>query len=368
MKEKGHPPKVNDWVEVKSKEEILKTLDENGQLDGMPFMPEMFAFCGRRLQVHKRAHKTCDTVFPTRSRRIGNAVHLETRCDGSAHGQCQAGCLIFWKEAWLKRVDDASGQPTSGAGEGSSAGKGCTEEDVFRATRSAGPGSEADPVFVCQATRLPYASEDLSPYDFRQYIQDYTSGNVGLGRWVRGMIYITYQNLIKLGIGLGVPLRWFYERFQRLRGGLPYPRWPGRIPLGQPTPTGRLDLREGEWVRVKSYQDILATLTADNKNRGLLFDGEMMPYCGRTFRVHKRVTRIINEQTGKMMTMKNPCIILENVVCQARYSDCRMFCPREIYPYWREVWLERVAEPNSSHEKQAVSSQRREAQSIDVRA
>lgn len=40
--------------------------------------------------------------------------------------------------------------------------------------------------------------------------------------------------------------------------------------------------------------------------------------------------------------MKNPCIILEGVVCQGRYSDCRMFCPREIFSYWREIWLERV--------------------------
>ena len=32
---------VDDWVEVRSKEEILATLDSKGQLDGMPFMPEM---------------------------------------------------------------------------------------------------------------------------------------------------------------------------------------------------------------------------------------------------------------------------------------------------------------------------------------
>src|ERR1700677_168246 len=93
---------VGDWVEVRSKDEILRTLDSNAQLDGMPFMPEMFAFCGRRFQVYKRAHKTCDTVFPVRGRRVDRAVHLETRCDGSAHGGCQASCLIFWKEAWLK--------------------------------------------------------------------------------------------------------------------------------------------------------------------------------------------------------------------------------------------------------------------------
>ena len=86
---------AGDWVEVRSRSEILATLDGNGELDGMPFMPEMFAFCGQRLQVLKRAHKTCDTVFPTRSRRVESAVHLDTRCDGSMHGGCQAGCFCF---------------------------------------------------------------------------------------------------------------------------------------------------------------------------------------------------------------------------------------------------------------------------------
>jgi hypothetical protein len=33
--------KVGDVVEVRSAAEILATLDENGALDSMPFMPEM---------------------------------------------------------------------------------------------------------------------------------------------------------------------------------------------------------------------------------------------------------------------------------------------------------------------------------------
>jgi hypothetical protein len=45
------------------------------------------------------------------------------------------------------------------------------------------------------------------------------------------------------------------------------------------------------------------------------------------------------------MHMKNPCVILEDVFCQGRYSHCRMFCAREIFSYWREIWLERVAAP-----------------------
>src|SRR5689334_7771389 len=94
--------KAGDWVEVKSKAEILATLDEKGQIDGLPFMPEMLQFVGKRLRVAKRAHKTCDTVFPVRGRRVAHAVHLETRCDGKAHGGCEAGCLLFWKTDWLK--------------------------------------------------------------------------------------------------------------------------------------------------------------------------------------------------------------------------------------------------------------------------
>jgi hypothetical protein len=63
--------------------------------------------------------------------------------------------------------------------------------------------------------------------------------------------------------------------------------------------------------------------------------------------VLKRVTKIIEERTGKMRQMKTPCVILDSVICQSRYSECRLFCPRSIYSYWREIWLERV-EPKTS--------------------
>ena len=103
--------RAGDWVEVKSKDAILATLDSHGRLDGLPFMPEMFRCCGQRLRVSKRAHKTCDPPKrPRRRRRMANAVHLEdVRCDsGQAHGGCQAGCLIFWKEAWLVPLREGS--------------------------------------------------------------------------------------------------------------------------------------------------------------------------------------------------------------------------------------------------------------------
>jgi hypothetical protein len=101
-------------------------------------------------------------------------------------------------------------------------------------------------------------------------------------------------------------------------------------------------------VRVKSYEEILATLDRDSKNRGLFFDAEMVPYCGRIFRVRSRVSRFVGERTGELVTLKTPAVILENVWCHSRYSDRRMLCPRSIFSWWREIWLERVTSSTES--------------------
>jgi hypothetical protein len=156
------------------------------------------------------------------------------------------------------------------------------------------------------------------------------------------MIYASYRGVIQSGIGVGRILCRLYDWFQSLWGGIPYPRRNGSIPLDQPTPTCTLNLQPGELVRVKSYSEILATLNTENKNRGLYFDAEAVPYCGDTFRVRTRLNKFIDEKTGKLLTLKNSSIILEGVWCQSRYSECRMFCPRSIYSWWREIWLERM--------------------------
>jgi hypothetical protein len=351
----GNPSgfRVGDWVEVRSREEILKTLDKNGQLEGLPFMPEMFAFCGQRLRVYKRAHKTCDTVYEYRGRRMKDAVHLEgVRCNGQSHGGCEASCLIFWKTAWLRKLDgegvaahlSATLSPCSVRNNGLHH---CTAADVCAGTRKPRTGDGADedqPSYVCQATQLPAATEPLPWWQPAQYVEDYTSGNVGLARIAKSFAYRSFRRcLVNLGIGIGPPLQWLYNMFQRLRGGVPWPE-DGKLPPGARTPTVRLDLQPGEWVRVKDRDAILATCESlKTTNRGMTFDPEMVPYCGGTYRVLRRVSKIINEKTGKMQEIKNPCIILDGVVCQARYSQCRLFCPRSIYPYWREIWLERVA-------------------------
>ena len=346
--------RAGDRDEVLSKEDILMTLDGRGMVDNLPFMPEMFQFCGKSFRVFKRAHKTCDPPNGLGGRRMESAVHLEdVRCDGQAHGGCQAGCLIFWKEVWLKELGPDKGPPdearnaSPAAGEVRGTKERCTEAALEAATRVPGePASCDNPTYVCQSTWLSLATKPLPWWGPRQYWEAWTSGNARLSDILSAFLFFLYSHVADAGIGLGTGMRWIYDLFQKARGGTPYPWRTGKLPTGLSTPSSTLDLQPGEMVKVKSYPDILATLDENMRNRGMYFDGEMVPFTDKTFRVLTRVEKIIDEKTGKMMTLKSDAIILEGVACQGRYSKCRKFCSRGIYPFWREIWLERKSAEN----------------------
>ncbi len=327
-----------DMVVVRPEPQIRATLDADGRLGGLPFMPEMLSYCGRVFRVFKRADKTCDTVGSTGMRRLQDTVHLETvRCDGSAHGGCQAECLIYWKEAWLARVDDrwssaALAPATVPPAATPRNESGPDRQSLIQLTRRRTVASPESDRFFCQATELPSASTALPWWEPTQYIRDVRSRNVSLGEVLAG--------LIRFG---------FVKIQQRFINGSPIPFVRGRLTQ---TPNEILDLQPGEIVRVKSKQEIEATLDRQNRNRGLSFDSEMLPYCGREFAVHRRVEQIINERTGELMPIRGDCIMLESATCLALYHR---FCQRRIYSYWREIWLTRV-EPRDPRDSTAGTS------------
>lgn len=325
--------RAGDLVEVLSREEILATLDGNGKLEQLPFMPEMLAYCGKQFRVSAVAHKTCDPAHKTGGRRLEHAVHLEgLRCDGSAHGGCQASCLLFWKTAWLRR-------PGSTPGPATTTGSMISEAQLASRVVTAATTPER-PVYSCQATCLFEATRLLHWWDPRQYVRDVTSGNVTLGHAVKYLFLSWLRALTRIGIAYRLT-RALYDRVHRGLTGRPAPEdGGGPISSGSPTPVRGLGLTAGKWVRVRPYQEIRATLNSDSRNRGMWFDQEQIFFCNRQFQVEQRVERIINEVTGEMMPMKTPCITLQGVQCPSMYSYHRLFCPRAITPYWREIWLE----------------------------
>lgn len=314
-----------DLVRVRSAIEIAPTLDPDGSLDGLPFMPEMLQYCDRTFHVSMRADKTCagdGTV-----RRMHDAVHLAgLRCDGGAHDGCQAACRLYWKEAWLERVENGGDPAPAPNGHHAS----------LHETLLAGTSVPSDdgPLYRCQATEIPRASRRLRVREVDQYVRDVR--NWGLRKLLRGLVF----DLINLWQHLS---RQHLPPSLRIAGGRPYPFIRGPHPVAKgATPVARLDLRPGEMVRIKSKAEIEATLDHDNYNRGLFFDGEMAAYCGRTARVLGRVNRLVDEHTGKLIEINSDCILLDGVVCMADYHR---LCQRGIYSYWREIWLERVEGP-----------------------
>lgn len=308
-------------VRVRSKEEILATLGADGTLDHLPFMPEMLKYAGQEFRVHARADKTCDTVHMTgTSRRMERTVHLEgLRCDGSAHGGCQAGCLLFWREDWLERPGQPAPRP-AGAG-------GVTEETLLAATSTTDQAGET--VYRCQATELPRASKHLSGFDPRQYVKDLRYGNVRLKTMIIGLAIVAFNKLQSISRRVLPPRL-------RFRGGRFYPFYQG---TGTGARTPEINLVPGQLVEIRSQAEIERTLSPKNTNRGMWFDFEMLPYCGR----QARVERIVNEATGKMMKLSD-CHVLEGVTCTGIY---RRFCPRNVTPYWRSAWL-RPVEPDEA--------------------
>jgi hypothetical protein len=336
--------RAGDWVEVRSQQEILATLDERACLEAMPLMPEMLKYCGRRFRVFKSAHKTCDTIEFGGARKLDQTVHLEgLRCDGEFHDGCQAGCLMFWKEAWLKRVDPQDPGKMSASDSAAERAKSrprsaCTVDTVMdSARRITREGEREDVVYRCQATELNRASSVLPWWDFRQYIRDVSTDNIRVSQLGKALLFRLFQKLLRIGAYRA--LLWTYDTAQKKLGGIPYPYKTGTL---EKTPRELLNLRPGEWVQVKTQEEILRTVNRRNRNRGLSFDEEMVEFCGGTYQVLRRVEKIINERTGRMSHLPGECIILDGVTCQSRFKDKRLFCPRSIFPYWREIWLKRV--------------------------
>src|SRR5215475_1119032 len=336
--------KAGEWVEVRSQEEILATLGENGRLDNLQFMPEMLQHCGRRYRVYKRADKTCEYTQGWSIRRMTNSVHLEgVRCDGSGHDGCQASCLIFWKESWLKRaagdlvLAENLQPPQNGP---SKLVNICTVEAIHAAASAA--NSQGEQLFACQATNVPEYTSHMSFWDPRQYVRDLQSGNLDSGLAGSSKGHRLLEFMLAVSRLLQATIIGFFNEVQARRQGARYPFIEG---TASKTPVEILNLQPGELVEVRSKEEIIGTLDKTQKNRGLWFDSEMLPYCGGIYRVLRRVHRIIDEKTRKMVVMKYPCIILEGVVCK---SDYHRLCPRAIYPYWRESWLKRATSQTAS--------------------
>ncbi len=298
---------VGDVVEVRSREEIERTLDGAGCLDGLPFMPEMANFCGRQARIFRCVDKIYDFGRSKTLRRLTTVVLLTgLRCDGSAHGGCQASCYLLWKRAWLRTVRDAA-VPRGGHH---------APVSVERRREAQSEATRKPPRYTCQYTQLAAASTPMSRLDLRQDLRPLLAGNVTFRAFCVAVLTRLFNEVQEARRGAGYPAPW----------------------RGTFTGTSRAayGVVSGDRVRVLPRGEIAATLDAGSRNRGLWFDEDMIKHCGHSYRVLKRAERIIDDATGRMLEMKTPCILLEGADASGEFLR---LCAQHEYPFWREIWL-----------------------------
>ncbi len=141
--------------------------------------------------------------------------------------------------------------------------------------------------------------------------------------------------------------RWLRLRLRRAFSGDEKLRGPQK----NGTPVEVLDLKPGELVRVKSFDEIVSTLDRKRRNRGLTVCHEMTRCCGNVAEVRYRVNRLIDERTGQMRELKHTVTLEGSQGKSALCDECLCWseigdCPRGELMYWREIWLERL---NNGH-------------------
>ena len=100
-------------------------------------------------------------------------------------------------------------------------------------------------------------------------------------------------------------------------------------------------LEPGDFVCVKSREEIKATFDNANGLKGCAFIEEMLPYCNTRQRVLKRVERLLDER-DYLVKKCNGVVILDKVFCKG--TKDYPHCDRTCFFFWREEWLEKNPE------------------------
>ena len=96
--------------------------------------------------------------------------------------------------------------------------------------------------------------------------------------------------------------------------------------------------RAGDEVFVRGPQQILATLDADGSMDGLPFMSEMLPYCGRRFRVSRRVEKTcVEPHAAQRRFPENDVVMLEEIRCSGDGHDG---CKRGCMMFWKAAWIQ----------------------------
>ena len=101
------------------------------------------------------------------------------------------------------------------------------------------------------------------------------------------------------------------------------------------------NIKEGDMVCVRPKDEIQNELDDAGKYKGCWFIDEQYDYCGKEFRIAKRVDYFFDEAKQKMVKCKN-MFFLEGVLCSGRQRLYSVSCDRNCFLFWHIAWLEKI--------------------------
>jgi hypothetical protein len=140
---------------------------------------------------------------------------------------------------------------------------------------------------------------------------------------------------------LAVPWNYFVKKWLKQAHVLSL-RWRGgsRAQMTARDFAPAMPFQKGDLVRVRTREEIDATLDPFKELKGCAFLPEMYQFCGTQQKVLKSMQRFLDERDYKVKKVQG-VILLENVICNGTpaFGPCDRCC----FLFWREEWLERVA-------------------------
>lgn len=168
---------------------------------------------------------------------------------------------------------------------------------------------------LCQIHCMPKMTDHLSP----------------------GEIFWQKRNLVK---------RFVKRRMRYLANIMSTPRESAVQPAPSTAVSGtEASFTTGDLVRVKSREEIQATLDNWNQLKKCSFMEEMAPYCGTHQRILKPVGKFLDERDYLIKKCRD-LVILEDVRCEGTIDFGA--CDRACYFFWRNEWLEKISVPTGA--------------------
>src|SRR5215468_240252 len=101
--------------------------------------------------------------------------------------------------------------------------------------------------------------------------------------------------------------------------------------------------KPNDWVQVKNFAEIATTLAQDGTLDGMPFMPEMLPFCGKQFKVLRRAEKTCMEVEGGAYVIRefknNDVFFLDGLRCSGADHDG---CQRACLLFWKSAWLKPI--------------------------